>query len=329
MKRRAFIALIGGGAAAWPFAARAQQAERIRRIGVLMGGLDPDDAGGHAEVAALQRGLQERGWIEFRNLEFKYGWPGGAPDSIRSSARELVDWKCDVIVARSTLAVSAVVNETRTIPIVFTVVVDPVGSAFVKSFARPEGNVTGFQNFEFTMVGKWAQLLKEMSPEVQRVAFLYNPTTVPRGWVPSLEATGPSISVPLVGVPVHDPTEIDVAVSALAHEPGTGLADLPDNFMVQNRNRLIAAAAKHRLPAIYTGSFWTKSGGLMSYGPDTVDLFYRAASYVDRILRGEKPADLPVQAATKYDLVINLKTAKTLGLTVPPSLLGRADELID
>jgi putative tryptophan/tyrosine transport system substrate-binding protein len=328
MKRREFLSLVGG-ATAWPITARAQQSDRMRRIGVLMGGLAPDDAGGHAEVAALKRGLQERGWIEFRNLEFKYGWPGGAPDSIRSSARELVGSKCDVIVARSTLTVSALLKETRTIPIVFTVVVDPVGSGFVKSFARPEGNVTGFQNFEFTMVGKWAQILKEMSPEVQRVAFLYNPTTVPSGWLPSLEATGPLISVPLVRVPVHDPTEIDVAVDALAREPGIGLADLPDVFMVQNRDRLIALAAKYRLPAIYTGSFWTKSGGLMSYGPDTIDLFYRAASYVDRILKGEKPADLPVQAATKYELVINLKTAKTLGLTVPPSLLDRADELID
>jgi putative tryptophan/tyrosine transport system substrate-binding protein len=329
MRRRHFIALLGGAAASWQFTARAQQSDRTRRIGVLMGGLDPDDAGGHAEMAALKRGLQERGWIEFRNLEFKYGWPGGAPDAIRSSARELVDSKCDVIVARSTLTVSALLKETRTIPIVFTVVVDPVGSGFVKSFARPEGNVTGFQNFEFTMVGKWAQILKEMSPEVQRVAFLYNPTTVPTGWLPSLEATGPPISVPLVRVPVHDPTEIDVAVDALAREPGIGLADLPDVFMVQNRDRLIAAAAKHRLPAIYTGDLWTKSGGLMSYGPVTIDLFYRAASYVDRILKGESPANLTVQAPTKYQLVINLKTAKALGFNVPATLLGRADEVIE
>jgi putative tryptophan/tyrosine transport system substrate-binding protein len=328
MRRRDFIKVITGSAVAWPLAARAQQSERIRRIGVLMG-LDPDDAGGHAEVAALKRGLQERGWIEFRNLEFKYGWSGGAPDSIRSSARELVGSRCDVLVARSTPAMSALLQETRTIPIVFTAVVDPVGSGFVQSFARPGGNVTGFQNYEFTMVGKWPQLLREIAPQVERIGFIYNPTTIPSGFLRNLEASAPSFSVQTVHLPIHDAPEIEPSIAALAREPGAGLAVLPDLFMVANRAQVIASTAKHALPAVYTTSLWTKSDGLISYGPDTPDSFYRAASYVDRILKGEKPADLPVQAPTKYELIINLKTAKALGLTVPASLLDRADEVIE
>jgi putative tryptophan/tyrosine transport system substrate-binding protein len=328
MKRREFITLLGSAAVAWPIAARAQQPERMRRIGVLMG-LGANDPGGQSEVSALKRGLQERGWTETRNLEIKYSWSGGAPDRIQSSAKELVGLQCEVIVARSTPVVAALLKETHTIPIVFTVVVDPVGSGFVHSFARPGGNVTGFQNYEFTMVGKWVQMLKEIAPQVRRVAFVYNPTTTPPGFLRSLETVAPSISMQLVAAPVHDPAEINAALAALAREPGGGLMVLPDIFMVANRAQVIELAAQHGLPTVYPSDLWTKNDGLMSYGPDTPDLFYRVASYVDRILKGEKAADLPVQAPTKYELAINLKTAKALGLIIPPSLLSRADEVIE
>jgi putative ABC transport system substrate-binding protein len=328
-RRREFITVLCGAAATWPPTVSAQQQGLTRRIGVLMG-LHADDAGAQTEAAALKRGLQERGWIEGRNLDLKFGWSDAAPNLIQSSAKELVGSECDVIVARSTPGVAALLKETHTVPIVFVVVVDPVGSGFVQSFARPGGNVTGFQNFEFTMVGKWLQLLKEIAPQVQKVGFIYNPTTIPVGFLRNLETIPPpSLPVQTVQVTVHDPAEIESDVAAIAREPSTGLAVLPDQFMVGNRAQVIASTAKHALPAVYTNRQWAKSGGLISYGPDTPDLFYRAASYVDRILKGEKPADLPVQAATKYELAINLKTAKTLGLTVPPSLLDRADEVID
>jgi putative ABC transport system substrate-binding protein len=328
MRRREFITLLGGMAAMWPLAVRAQQPEPVRLIGTLMG-LDANDAGGQAEVAALKRGLQERGWIEGRNLVIKYAWSGSEPDLIQSSAKELVESKCEVIVARSTPVTAALLKETRTIPIVFTVVVDPIGSGFVQNFARPGGNVTGFQNFEFTMVGKWAQILRETAPQIQRIGFIYNPTTTPPGFLRSFEVSPSSSSVQLIRTPVHDPAEIDAAIAALARESGSGLAALPDIFLVEHRTQIIALAAKYGLPAIYTSRLYARSDGLMSYGPDLVDQFRRAAGYVDRILKGEKPADLPVQAPTKYELVINLKTAKALGLTVPPTLLATADEVIE
>jgi putative ABC transport system substrate-binding protein len=311
-----------------PLAARAQQPPGpLRRIGVLMG-LD-DAAGAQSEAAALRRGLQERGWIEGRNLDLWFGWSSAAPDLIQSLAKELVRSQCDVIVARSTQAVAALLKETHTVPIVFAAVVDPVGSGFVQSFARPGGNVAGFQSYEFTMVGKWPQLLREIAPQVQRIGFIYNPTTIPPGFLRNLETIAPSISVQIVQMPVHDAAEIEPTIAALAREPGTGLVVLPDIFMVANRAQIVASAAKHALPAIYASGLWTKNDGLISYGPDTPNLFYRAASYVDRILKGEKPADLPVQAPTKYELVVNLKTAKALSLTIPPSLLARADEVIE
>jgi putative ABC transport system substrate-binding protein len=329
MKRRNFIAGLASSTAAWPVAASAQPRERVRRVGALMG-FNADDPGAQSEAAALRLGLQEHGWVEERNLELKFGWSGAAPDLIQSSAKVLVGSQCDVIVARSTLGVAALLKETHTVPIVFVVVVDPVGSGFVQSFARPAGNVTGFQNFEFTMAGKWLQLLKEIAPQVQKIGFIYNPTTIPLGFLRNLETITPSsLSVQTVQVTVRDPAEIEPSIAALAREPSTGLAVLPDVFTVGNRAQIIASTAKHAMPAVYTNSSWAKSGGLISYGPDTPDLFHRAASYVDRILKGEKPAVLPVQAATKYELAINLKTAKTLGLTVPPSLLDRADEVID
>jgi len=328
MRRRDFNKGIVGSAIAWPPAARAQQAEQVRRIGVLMG-LEAEDAGAKTEAAELERGLQERGWIEGRNLELKFGWSGAAPDLIQSSAKELVGSQCDVIVARSTLSVAALLKETHTVPIVFVVVVDPVGSGFVQSFARPGGNVTGFQNYEFTMIGKWPQLLREVAPQVQKIGFIYNPTTVPLGFLRNLETLTPSFSVQTVQVTVHDRAEIEPSIAALAREPGDGLVVLPDQFFAGNRAQVIASAAKHALPAVYPSDLWAKNGGLISYGPDPPDMFYRAASYVDRILKGEKPGDLPVQAPTKYELIINLKTAKALGLSVPPGLLNAADEVIE
>jgi putative ABC transport system substrate-binding protein len=326
VRRREFITLIGS-AAAWPLAARAQQPAQMRRIGVLMG-LDANDPEVQAAVTALKRGLQELGWTEGRNLEIKYNWTGGAPDRVQSAAKELVEQQCEVIVARSSLMVAALLKETPTIPIVFTVVIDPVGSGFIQSFARPGGNVTGFQSYEFTMVGKWAQILKEIAPQVQRVAFVYNPTTVPPGFLRAMETLVPSNSLQIVRAPVHDPAEIDTALTALAREPGGGFVVLPDGFMIANRAQVIELAAQHRLPAVYTANLWTTSQGLMSYGPNTSHLFYRAAGYVDRILKGEKPGDLPVEAP-KYELVINLKTAKALGLDVPFHLQQRADEMIE
>lgn len=327
MKRREFIALLGGVAAAWPLAARAQP-ERMRRIGVLMG-LGANNAGAQAEAAALNRGLQELGWTEARNLEVKYSWSGADLDRIQSAAKELVGLQCEVIVARGAPVLAALLRETHTIPIVFTVVSDPVGAGFVQSYARPGGNVTGFPGFEFAMVGKYVQMLREIAPQVQRIAYMYNPTTLLPQFLRSLETAAPSIPAQLVAMPVHDPTEIEPALAALAREPGAGFVVLPDIFLVDNRAQIIALAGKNGLPAVYPEALWATIGGLISYGPDTPDLFYRAASYVDRILKGEKPADLPVQAPTKYTLVVNLKTANTLGFDVPATLLGRADKVIE
>jgi putative tryptophan/tyrosine transport system substrate-binding protein len=327
MRRREFIGLLGG-AVAWPLSAVAQQLDRARRVCVLMG-LAAGDPGGQAEAAAFKRGLQELGWTEGRNLELKYSWSGGEPDRIEASAKELAELQCEIMVARSTPVTAALLKETRTVPIVFTVVIDPVGSGFVSSLARPGGNVTGFQTYEFTMVGKWLQMLKEIAPNVERVAFIYNPTTSPSGFLHSLKTIGPSFPVRLIAAPVHDAAEIDTAITTLAREPGGGMMLLPDIFMLAYRAQIVGLAAKYGLPTVYASRFWSMGGGLISYGPDTPDLFRRAASYVDRILKGEKPADLPVQQPTKYELVINMRTAKALGLTVPPTLLARADEVIE
>jgi putative ABC transport system substrate-binding protein len=324
MRRRDFIALVGGAAASCPIAAHAQ-AERVRRIGVLTG-LDTNDPEGQAEVRSLKQGLQELGWVEGRNLQIEYRWTEGDPNRIQMSVTELVGLRCEVIVARSTPVVAALVRETRTIPIVFSYVADPIGSAFIQSFARPGGNVTGFQTYEFTIVGKWLELLLMIAPSVRRVAYIYNPATAPAGFVRMLEAFVPSVPVELVASPVHDSTEIDAALAGLAREPGRGLLVVPDIFNDANHVQIAALVTQNGLPAIYAHRF---DDALITYGPDLPDLFRRAASYVDRILRGEKPSDLPVQAPTKYELIINLKTAKTLGLSVPAALLVAADEVIE
>jgi putative tryptophan/tyrosine transport system substrate-binding protein len=324
MQRREFITLVGGMAAAWPLAAQAQ-AERVRRIGVLMA-LDANDPEGQSEVDGLKRGLRDLGWIEGRNLQIEYSWPGGEPTEIQAAAKNLVGLQCDVIVARSTPVVAALMRETRTIPVVFGWVVDPVGSGFVESFPHPGGNVTGFQNLEFSMVGKWIELLTKIAPSVQRVVYIYNLATVPSGFLRALEKLAPSIPVQLVAAPVHNAGEIDAAVAEFAREPGGGLLMIPDIFNEVNQTQIITLAAKHNLPAVYPRRF---KNGLISYGPDLPNLFTRAASYVDRILRGEKPAELPVQAPTKYELIVNLGTAQMLGIQVPQSLLVAADEVVD
>jgi ABC-type uncharacterized transport system substrate-binding protein len=322
MRRRQFITLLGGAAAAWPLAARAQ-AEPVRRIGVLMG-LDAKDPVGQSELTALKQGLQELGWIEGRNLQIEYRWSGGEPGRMQASAKELVGLQCEVIVARTTPAVAALLKEARAIPIVFTYVLDPIFSGFVRSFARPEGNVTGFQAFEPTIVGTWLQLLLEVAPSLRRVAFLYSPTTVPE-LLNAFELFASSAPVRLVAAPVHNSAELDAALAGLAREPGDGLISVADNFNDANHAQIIALAAKYGLPAIYPHRF---DDALITYGPDLSDLLRRVASYVDRILRGEKPGKLPVHAPTKYELIINLKTAKPLGLLIPPSLLVIADEVI-
>jgi putative ABC transport system substrate-binding protein len=323
MRRREFILLLSGAAATWPLAARAQT-ERVRRVGVLMG-LDANDPEGQSEASALKQGFQKLGWIEGRNLQLEYRWSGGEANRIQASAKELVSAAVEVIVARSTPAVAALVKETRTIPIVFSYVVDPVGSGFIESFARPGGNVTGFQTYEFTIAGKWLQLLTEVAPSVQRVGLIHNPTTAPRGFLRALGILAPSTPVQLIPRPVHNSEEIDAAIAEVAREPGGGLIIMPDIFNDANHAQIVALAAKDRLPAVYTHRF---NDGLICYGPDLPDLFQRVASYVDRILRGEKPSELPVQAPTKYELVINLKIANALGLRIPPSLIAIADDVL-
>ena len=324
MKRREFITLLGGAAAAWPLAARAQRPEQMRRVGVLMG-LDANDLEGQSEAGALKQGFQKLGWIEGRNLQIEYYWSGGNANRIQASAKALASANVEVIVARSTPAVAALLKETRSIPIVFSYVVDPVGSGFVQSFARPGGNVTGFQTYEFTIAGKWVQLLTEVAPSVRRIGLIHNPTTAPPGFLRELERLAPLAPAQLVAMPVHNPEEINAAIAGIAGEPGGGLIIMPDIFNDANHPQIVALAAKHALPAVYTHRF---DDGLVCYGPDLPDLFQRVASYVDRILRGEKPSELPVQAPTKYELVINLKIANALGLRIPPNLIAIADEVI-
>jgi putative tryptophan/tyrosine transport system substrate-binding protein len=324
MRRRDFMGIIGAAATTGLLAARAQ-AEPVRKIGVLMA-MDESDPMGQSEVRALKQGLQELGWVEGRNLQIEYHWSGGEPDRIQASAKELVGSGCEVIVARTTPVVAALLKETRVIPIIFTYVFDPVGSGFVKNFARPGGNVTGFQTFEPPIVGKWLEILLEVAPSVRKVGYIYNPKTAPPGLLHAFETFVPAVPVRPVATPVDESAEIDAALAALAREPGGGLMIVADTFTDANHALLTALAAKYRLPAIYPHRF---DDALITYGPDLTDLLRRAAAYVDRILRGEKPGELPVQAPTKYELIINLKTAKALGLDVPAHLQQLADEVIE
>jgi putative tryptophan/tyrosine transport system substrate-binding protein len=310
-------------------AARAQQVERMRRIGVLMN-LAPDDPEGQARITVFAQGLQEMGWIVGRNVRVDTRWGGGGADRIRRDAAELVALSPDVIFATSGTVLPALVQATRTVPIVFVQTADPVGSGFVDSLARPGGNVTGFLSFEFGISGKWLELLKEAAPGVTRAAVLRDPA-VPSGMgqFGALQSAAPSLGVELRPVGVRDAGEIERAVTDFATSANGGLIVTASQLATVHRDLIVALAARYRLPAVYSDQYFVNAGGLISYGPNRIESYRHAASYVDRILKGEKPADLPVQAPTKYELVINLKTAKSLGLEVPPTLLARADEVIE
>jgi len=328
MKRRAFFTFLGG-AAAWPLSARAQQPERMRRIGVLMASA-ADDAESQARIAGFLQGLQQLGWADGRNVRIDTRWATTNPDDIRRHAAELAALAPDVLVAATgTVTVAPLLQATRSVPIVFVQVIDPVGAGFVASLARPGGNATGFTIFEYGMSGKWLELLKEIAPRVARAAVLRDPAIASGiGQFGAVQAVAPSFGVELSPVDVRDAGEIERAVTASARSSNGGLIVTASTLASRHRDLIIALAAGHRLPAVYPFRFFATAGGLISYGPDSIDAYRRAAGYVDRILKGEKPADLPVQAPTKYELVINLKTAKALGLEVPATVLTRADEVI-
>jgi putative ABC transport system substrate-binding protein len=326
--RRDFITLLGA-AAAWPLAARAQQREQMRRIGVLMN-LGSDDAEGQARNAAFLQGLQELGWTVGRNVRIEYRWGAGDAELFRRYASELVALAPDVILAGGGAVVPSLLQATRTVPIVFTGTPDPVGAGFVESLARPGGNATGFTIYEYGISGKWLELLKEIAPHVTRAAVIRDPTIAAGlGQWGAIQSVAPSLGVELRPLGVRDAGEIERAITAFARSPNGGLIVTGSALAVVHRELITTLAARYRLPAVYTLPLMANAGGLISYGPDSIDPYRRAAGYVDRILKGEKPADLPVQAPTRYELVINLKTAKALGLTVPATLLARADEVIE
>ena len=330
VRRREFIVLIGG-AAAWPLAARAQQSDRVRRIGVLMGYAE-NDSEAQAQIAAFRDGLQKLGWTEGRNTRIDIRW--AAPDdteSIGRFAKELVTLQPDLIISSTTPITAALQQQTRTIPIIFPALSDPVGSGLVASFSRPGGNITGFNVSEPTQTGKLVELLKEIAPYVARIAMLFNPASAPYAeyWLNPFKAAAASYAVEAIEAPVRDTSELETVIAAQAHEPNSGLIAMPDSFTIAYRLEIISLADHYRLPAIYPYRFFAEVGGLVSYGVDLVDNYRRIGTYVDRILKGEKPSDLPIQAPVKFELVINLKTARALGLTVSPPLLARADEVIE
>jgi putative ABC transport system substrate-binding protein len=329
VRRRRFIVVLGG-AAAWPLVGRAQQAERMRRVGVLVP-FPESDPSAQARVTAFARALGGLGWLEGKNIRLDYRFAAGDPTLYKAYAAELVGLSPNVILAGASPAVPPLQQLTRTIPIVFVLVADPVGLGFVQSLARPGGNITGFSVFDAPMMGKWLQFLKEIAPGVTRVAVIFNPDAAP--FAPlfnrAIEAGAPSFGMTITLAPVHDDEEIAKAITAHAREPGSGLIDLPESFSVTHRDVIIAAAARHNLPLIGGGEMFPRAGALMSYWYDTVEAYAQAASYIDRILKGASPADLPVQQPTKVSLIINLKTAKALGLTVPLHVLQIADEVIE
>jgi putative ABC transport system substrate-binding protein len=329
-RRREFITLLGSAAAAWPLAARAQQPDQMRRIGVLMGYAE-SDLEAQAWVTAFVQGFKELGWIVGRNVSIDYRFGAGDADRMRAHAEELVGLTPAVMLAESLPATAALQQATRTIPIVFVNVFAPVGPRFVSNLARPGGNITGFSSIEPEMGGKWLGLLKEVAPLLARVAVIFNPETGPFSplFLHAVEKAAPSFAVKPIATPIHDAADIERTISAFAHDLNGGLIVLPSIFFAAHRQLIFEQAARHRLPAVYGFRYYAADGGLMSYSVDVPDLFRRSASYVDRILKGEKPGDLPVQAPVKYELVINLKTAKALGLEIPPALLARADEVIE
>ena len=331
MKRRAFIAMLGGASLAWPLPAGAQQPERVRRVGVLMGYAESDREG-QAFVASFRDGLQKLGWAEGRNIRIDTRWaaPGDA-EARQRFAKELVALQPDLILSNNTPTTAAMLQQTRAIPIIFATVSDPVGSGFVAGFPRPGGNVTGFTNIEPTMPGKWLELLKEIAPRVNRVAFLFNPVTAPYAeyYLTPFKTGAASFAMEAIAAPVGDTSKLESAIAAQARAPNGGLVVMTDSFMHVHRVEITSLAARYRLPAVYPYRYFTEHGGLLSYGSDQIDNFRRAAAYADRILKGAKPSELPVQAPVKFDLVINLKTAKALGLDVPSLLRQRADEVIE
>jgi putative tryptophan/tyrosine transport system substrate-binding protein len=329
MRRREFITLIGGAAAAWPFAVRAQQPERMRRIGILLPAT-ADDAEFQAWVGSFLQTLQQSGWTIGHNVQIDTRWATANAAVIRRNAAELVALAPDVILAHGTMSVGPSLEATPTVPVVFPVAADPVGAGFVNTLARPGGNATGFMNFEYGMGGKWLELLKEIAPGVTRAAVLRdttNPTGIAMFGV--IQAVAPSFRVEVTSVNIRDEREIERAIAAFGRSSNGGLVVTPSGSALRHRDLIVALAARHKLPAVYFERSYVSVGGLVSYGADFIDLYRQAAGYVDRILKGEKPADLPVQAPTKLELVINLKTAKALGLTVPPSVLSRADAVVD
>jgi putative ABC transport system substrate-binding protein len=329
LRRREFIMFLGGVAAAWPLAARAQQGDRVRRIGVLMP-LDENDPLAETWVSAFIQALADLGWTDRRNVRMDLRWPGVDPDRIRALAQELVGSQPDIILTGGTPATVAVQRETPTVPIVFASVADPVASGIVRRLDRPSGNVTGFAGDEASLGGKWLELLSEIAPGLKRIAIMFNPDTAPASsFMPSIETAARSLNVVPITAPVHSVGEIETAIIALGREAGGGLVVMPDTFMIAHRGPIILAAARNNVAAFYWLSAFARDGGLLSYGADQVDTWRRAASYVDRILRGAKPAELPVQLPTKFEMVVNLKTAKALGLAVPPSILLRATEVIE
>jgi putative ABC transport system substrate-binding protein len=328
MRRREFITLLGGAAAAWPLAARAQQTDRMRRIGMLIGTAE-NDPELPLRLAAFLQTLERLGWKESLNLRIDYRWGAGDPDRTRAYAKELIRATPDIVVAESTPATAALQQESRTTPIIFVQAGNPVGSGFVASFARPGGNLTGFTNYVPSMGSKWLELLKEIAPRLARAAALFNPKTHTGQYWGVLDAAAQSFNVKFTKAAVEDAAEIGRAVEVMVGEPSGGLLVMPDSFTLSHRETIVALTTRYRVPAIYAFKVFPVSGGLISYGMSLVAVYRDAASYVDRILRGEKPGDLPVQAPTKFELVINLTTAKALGLEVPPTLLARADEVIE
>jgi putative ABC transport system substrate-binding protein len=326
MRRREFITLVGGSAVAWPLALRAQQSEQMRRIGVLMP-YAKDNPETQARIAAFLQGLQKLGWTEGRNLQIEYRWGSG---DLQKAAAELVALSPDVIFANGTPAVAALQPATRSVPIVFAQVADPVSGGFIASLAKPGGNITGFAPFDYTVAAKWVELLKEIAPYVTHVGVIRDPTTTASiGQLAAIQSAAQTFGLEVSPLGGRDARDIEQTVTEFAGGSNRGLITVGSSLTVNNRALIISLAARHRLPAVYWERFVVTGGGLISYGPDSVDQNRQAAGYVDRILKGEKPADLPVQSATKYELVINLKAAKAIGLTVPPSLLSRADEIIE
>lgn len=332
MRRREFIVYAGSAVAApqiWPLATRAQQSERVRRIGVLLQAVKSDPES-QIRIKAFVKGLEQFGWTEGRNLQLDYRWAGGNSDDIRKHAADLVALAPDVLVAAGSATVGALQQSTRTVPIVFATVGDPVGAGFVESLARPGGNITGFAIFEYAIGAKWLELLREISPRTTRVAVLRDPSVATGpGQFGAIQTAAPSLTMEISPVNMRDASELGRALTAFAQSPNGGLIVSGTPLAQLHRNLIITLAARHKLPAVYFERFFVVDGGLISYGADFVDQYRRAGGYVHRILNGEKPADLPVQAPTKYELVINLKTAKALDLTVPPSLLARADAIVE